>query len=122
MVEQHVAARDDGFDIAEALGLEGRAQVDHLQPVATDVDAAEQGDVARHGAAFPAMRSGRASERAFAQLDFEDFEVVARLDVVRIGQHDRSEEHTYELQSLMRISYAVFCLKKKKHTSSTDIQ
>src|SRR3546814_9917137 len=30
---------------------------------------------------------------------------------------DRSEEHTSELQSLMRISYAVFCLKKKKTTS-----
>src|SRR3546814_1531954 len=29
------------------------------------------------------------------------------------GQFDRSEEHTSELQSLMRISYAVFCLKKK---------
>src|SRR3546814_4316958 len=29
----------------------------------------------------------------------------------------RSEEHTSELQSLMRISYAVFCLKKKKHVS-----
>src|SRR3546814_4295961 len=29
----------------------------------------------------------------------------------------RSEEHTSELQSLMRISYAVFCLKKKTHTS-----
>src|SRR3546814_4127060 len=28
----------------------------------------------------------------------------------------RSEEHTSELQSLMRISYAVFCLKKKKYT------
>src|SRR3546814_1619807 len=28
---------------------------------------------------------------------------------------DRSEEHTSELQSLMRISYAVFCLKKKKN-------
>src|SRR3546814_15019765 len=28
--------------------------------------------------------------------------------------NDRSEEHTSELQSLMRISYAVFCLKKKK--------
>src|SRR3546814_7926922 len=28
----------------------------------------------------------------------------------------RSEEHTSELQSLMRTSYAVFCLKKKKHT------
>src|SRR3546814_4453405 len=30
------------------------------------------------------------------------------------AQDDRSEEHTSELQSLMRISYAVFCLKKKK--------
>src|SRR3546814_8498465 len=30
------------------------------------------------------------------------------------SQRDRSEEHTSELQSLMRISYAVFCLKKKK--------
>src|SRR3546814_1817362 len=30
---------------------------------------------------------------------------------------ERSEEHTSELQSLMRISYAVFCLKKKKHTA-----
>src|SRR3546814_4394350 len=30
----------------------------------------------------------------------------------------RSEEHTYELQSLMRISYAVLCLKKKKHRNT----
>src|SRR3546814_6385879 len=33
---------------------------------------------------------------------------------VRSGHSLRSEEHTYELQSLMRTSYAVFCLKKKK--------
>src|SRR3546814_1379649 len=32
----------------------------------------------------------------------------------------RSEEHTSELQSLMRISYAVFCLKKKKQTTITN--
>src|SRR3546814_2880933 len=32
---------------------------------------------------------------------------------------ERSEEHTSELQSLMRISYAVFCLKKKKHKYKT---
>src|SRR3546814_4171595 len=32
----------------------------------------------------------------------------------------RSEEHTSELQSLMRISYAVFCLKKKKKTTHTN--
>src|SRR3546814_7281069 len=36
------------------------------------------------------------------------------------GRDDaRSEEHTSELQSLMRTSYAVFCLKKKKHQSQT---
>src|SRR3546814_6235663 len=33
----------------------------------------------------------------------------------------RSEEHTSELQSLMRISYAVFCLKKKNKTNRTNI-
>src|SRR3546814_7540775 len=38
----------------------------------------------------------------------------------RARQHDkRSEEHTSELQSLMRISYAVFCLKKKKKQQHT---
>src|SRR3546814_7642692 len=34
---------------------------------------------------------------------------------------DRSEEHTSELQSLMRISYAVFCLKKKKYDKTKHI-
>src|SRR3546814_5549576 len=36
-----------------------------------------------------------------------------RQDRTAHHRHDRSEEHTSELQSLMRISYAVFCLKKK---------
>src|SRR3546814_12261457 len=36
------------------------------------------------------------------------------------GEHERSEEHTSELQSLMRISYAVFCLKKKNTTKKTQ--
>src|SRR3546814_8643348 len=46
-------------------------------------------------------------------------------DLIRRRRHDRllelgqrSEEHTSELQSLMRISYAVFCLKKKKTTDN----
>src|SRR3546814_5147435 len=34
---------------------------------------------------------------------------------------DRSEEHTSELQSLMRISYAVFCLKKKKTNNNNKV-
>src|SRR3546814_4015790 len=37
------------------------------------------------------------------------------------GGNPRSEEHTSELQSLMRISYAVFCLKKKKKEKSPSI-
>src|SRR3546814_1114551 len=36
------------------------------------------------------------------------------------GRRVRSEEHTSELQSLMRISYAVFCLKKKNNTNETQ--
>src|SRR3546814_5245755 len=38
------------------------------------------------------------------------------------GQHRRSEEHTSELQSLMRISYAVFCLNKKTNDNNTLLQ
>src|SRR3546814_6986457 len=43
--------------------------------------------------------------------------IVARL-AVYADRGGRSEEHTSELQSLMRISYAVFCLKKKKQTTT----
>src|SRR3546814_2584835 len=48
------------------------------------------------------------------------------IEVVELHDCFRSEEHTSELQSLMRISYAVFCLKKKKtdinntHETATD--
>src|SRR3546814_8598159 len=47
--------------------------------------------------------------RAAGPLTFVN-ETSQRIDAL----HDRSEEHTSELQSLMRISYAFFCLKKKK--------
>src|SRR3546814_10585593 len=40
--------------------------------------------------------------------------LLAGAGLTLIGFYDRSEEHTSELQSLMRLSYAVFCLKKKK--------
>src|SRR3546814_6076653 len=51
--------------------------------------------------------------RLFSVLEpGEDYQIL--LDRVRQRVGDRSEEHTSELQSLMRISYAVFCLKKKK--------
>src|SRR3546814_3427721 len=44
-------------------------------------------------------------------------DVTSNADSLRVLLSEwRSEEHTSELQSLMRISYAVFCLKKKKNT------
>src|SRR3546814_10773032 len=48
---------------------------------------------------------------------FERFRACGRKDGKKIAQRSasRSEEHTSELQSLMRIPYAVFCLKKKKN-------
>src|SRR3546814_5053280 len=47
---------------------------------------------------------------------------IAQDNVNVIDPDYRSEEHTSELQSLMRISYAVFCLKKKKNTTNTKNQ
>src|SRR3546814_1824961 len=46
-------------------------------------------------------------------------EGVGRPFVELLDKHGRSEEHTSELQSLMRISYAVFCLKKKNNLEYT---
>src|SRR3546814_5833650 len=45
-------------------------------------------------------------------------EALLRRGDVEVLAVDRSEEHTSELQSLMRISYAVFCLKKKNYENS----
>src|SRR3546814_1475744 len=65
----------------------------------------------------------------------ESVSIQAAVPILGIAQHfhdvlvpkdginrpsGRSEEHTSELQSLMRISYAVFCLKKKKTQGSTN--
>src|SRR3546814_5015075 len=56
-------------------------------------------------------RVGRTTDR-FTSVDLDA--VAARAVATLEHQIHRSEEHTSELQSLMRISYAVFCLKKKK--------
>src|SRR3546814_4567982 len=53
-------------------------------------------------------------------LGSKDCEPAAREG--RRRAHLRSEEHTSELQSLMRNSYAVFCLKKKKATNKLTIK
>src|SRR3546814_9925059 len=57
---------------------------------------------------------------AFECFDESAVQVVTRTAIGAEGA-SRSEEHTSELQSLMRISYAVFCLKKKKTTYTHHI-
>src|SRR3546814_5510834 len=72
---------------------------------------------------FPAARKSvrgaamRSLDDIFTEYDFLDSDDRYRLliDLGRELEPMRSEEHTSELQSLMRISYAVFCLKKKVH-------
>src|SRR3546814_4959434 len=74
----------------------------------------------------PRRKAGGGEDSALAhELGSQDKtldRLVAAVDFLRIaGQPDgfRSEEHTSELQSLMRISYAVFCLKKKTKSTPT---
>src|SRR3546814_3999213 len=50
-------------------------------------------------------------------VNFDFNKATLRPDAAPVIAQVRSEEHTSELQSLMRISYAVFCLKKKKTTN-----
>src|SRR3546814_3260646 len=72
----------------------------------------------------PAREAGRATEghdMVFNAVPEDQQKIMARAfdaplqlkAVTTLGGFERSEEHTSELQSLMRISYAVFCLKKK---------
>src|SRR3546814_1435662 len=81
------------------------------------------------------QRTGGPEEKFDAEASFEPFDALrnrggggpgktrrgaerTRLD----GAHERSEEHTSELQSLMRNSYAVFCLKKNINTHISHSQ
>src|SRR3546814_3985909 len=94
---------------AGVIGLEP-AQVHHQLVVAVDA-AALAGD-----RADPARVFQRAQHGVLQHLRRRLGPVGALVDLdLARRRPDRSEEHTSELQSLMRISYAVFCLKKKKN-------
>src|SRR3546814_7421608 len=64
---------------------------------------------AQHGGGGGVAGLHRLDEAVAVAADAEGEAAAAQPEI-----HGRSEEHTSELQSLMRISYAVFCLKKKK--------
>src|SRR3546814_4380232 len=94
------------FAGAMVLGLAGVAQAD---PIYLDFSAGGgvDGHVDRDGATDPDQVT-----ETFNQLGVFANTTTTQFDTD--GSSTRSEEHTSELQSLMRISYAVFCLKKKK--------
>src|SRR3546814_8648259 len=87
------------------------AQVEHHAALAAI-------DVDEH-AGQPRRRCDRDVARVvtLGRFDLDHVRAHVRHDLRAVWpHHHRSEEHTSELQSLMRISYAVFCLKKKKST------
>src|SRR3546814_5525277 len=97
------ARRDDRDDKQAVGGLARGQDVAHKALVS-----AAAAHLARHGGRVDQPRrqgfaTGRGADR--------------KLDIAYGGDREggRSEEHTSELQSLMRISYAVFCLKRKTH-------
>src|SRR3546814_9267381 len=69
-----------------------------------------------------AYRAGTKVDKATSSLAFAMLALPNFVLALVLAYYIRSEEHTSELQSLMRISYAVFCLKtKKNHQNTTSI-
>src|SRR3546814_3663970 len=106
---------------------------DILELDVLDVEAVRSAFSARPSYDILVNNAGTNRPIPFLNVEPDDFDAVCSLNVraaffvaqvvargmVETGRggsiiHMRSEEHTSELQSLMRISYAVFCLKKKK--------
>src|SRR3546814_4946965 len=115
----------EGFDSGEAhadgaalFGIQQGSMFEDLRRISTD----RLIDIGFDGYAVGGLAVGEGQERMLGALEF----AVPMLPhdrpryLMGVGKPDdiveavRSEEHTSELQSLMRISYAVFCLKNKK--------
>src|SRR3546814_1147857 len=75
----------------------------------------------KHVSETPATQFLKKSNIAFTEHPYEYVDHGGAMEAAKqlgLDLHQvRSEEHTSELQSLMRISYAVFCLKKKNNTT-----
>src|SRR3546814_2333039 len=80
-------------------------------------------DDGKPGVAIDVADSGVGMTLEVMQRIFDPFFTTKRLKGTGLGLSiSRSEEHTSELQSLMRISYAVFCLKKKTKNPTDTIK
>src|SRR3546814_9558444 len=102
----HMDARARGVPVAQVLGEQGAVPRDKI------VAAIESTDVGRLATALDF--DVRLPKRLLRELKIVvHAQTDTRLMISTMSNISRSEEHTSELQSLMRISYAVFCLKKK---------
>src|SRR3546814_6109862 len=109
----------------EAIAAELNRLIAEDHPVAprwiSDAELAAQPELVRTMSVKPPSGGGRVRLLDIAGVDLQPcggthVQRTGEIGRVRVGkiENKRSEEHTSELQSLMRISYAVFCLKKKK--------
>src|SRR3546814_9843876 len=112
-----IAAAGSGPERRAASACRRRGILDdelHAFAAVPAVDLQAPGDVERQPRRLQQRRAERALQRAEGdRLDAARPGIAPRA-VAEKAAHMRSEEHTSEIQSLMRISYAVFCLKKKK--------
>src|SRR3546814_8257953 len=100
---------------AAMLTLPAAAIAQEAQPAPTTTTNTPAGASAAATAAAPAAQLGADGKVVLAEgTPVVDTQGAAVGTLTKV--ETRSEEHTSELQSLMRISYAVFCLKKKTYT------
>src|SRR3546814_2807471 len=93
-------------DLSPCRSCRGEGRVDRPKTLSVNIPAGVD-----EGTRIRLSGEGEAGARGAPAGDLYIFLHVKRHPIF---ERDRSEEHTSELQSLMRISYAVFCLKKKK--------
>src|SRR3546814_4243872 len=94
-----------------------RHRLEHPLELGEDVAVRAGGLGRAHGQLLQATTGRQQADAGLDQADVA-FQVRDRARTVHLEL--RSEEHTSELQSLMRISYAVFCLKKKNTNTSIN--
>src|SRR3546814_9265520 len=107
---------DEAGAIAAAIEFAGRADPGMIAGILgrrhRGADKAAAGNGGHRGTRCDREAGGRSGGGIGWQADFAGADEVADL-FLEHHERSRSEEHTSELQSLMRISYAVLCLKKK---------
>src|SRR3546814_1283104 len=109
-------------DKIESKKLAKKAGVSVVPGFVGEIEDTDHAAEIANGIGYPVMMKasagggGKGMRLAYSEKDVRDTFQSVRNE----AQASRSEEHTSELQSLMRISYAVFCLKKKTNNRKTN--